>query len=43
MVLAIKEKFQEMNENVRLAEKKAYEDVAKSFKNLTQKITSLIK
>jgi len=39
----IKKKFAQMYDNIKLAEKKAFEDVLKNFKIVYQKITSLIK
>lgn len=43
LVGEIKRKFEEIAENVRVAEKKAYEEVVKNFKAVYGKITTLIK
>lgn len=43
LVLDIKRKFAAVYENVRLAEKKAFEDVVKNFKAVYQRITALIR
>ncbi len=43
VVSQIREKFSLLYENVKLAEKQAYEDVVKNFRNIYQKITALIK
>lgn len=39
----IKRKFEAITENVRMAEKKAYEEVVKNFKTVYGKISALIK
>lgn len=43
LVADIKKKFGQLHENLKLAEKKAYEDVAKKFKTVSQKISELVK
>ncbi len=43
LVSEIKKKFAQISENVRLAEKKAYEDVVKNFKIVYARISTLIK
>lgn len=43
LVGEIKRKFEEISENVRMAEKKAYEEVVKNYKLVYAKITALIK
>lgn len=43
VISEIKSKFSVLQDNVRLAEKQAYEDVAKSFKGIIQKIRTLLK
>ena len=39
----IKNKFVNLYENIRLAEKQAFEDVVKHFKTIYQKIVALVK
>jgi prephenate dehydrogenase len=41
LVAEIKQKFKELQENIKLAEKRAFDDVAKRFKVVAQKITLL--
>jgi hypothetical protein len=43
LVGEIKRRFEEITENVRMAEKKAYEEVVKNFKTVYAKITALMK
>lgn len=43
LISDIKKKFAQITENIKLAEKKAYEDVIKNFKTIYSKITTLIK
>lgn len=43
LISEIKKKFGQISENVRLAEKKAYEDVVKNFKIVYARISTLIK
>ena len=43
MITDIKNKFTQINDNIKLAEKKAYEDVIKNFKVIYSKITTLMK
>jgi predicted nuclease with TOPRIM domain len=43
LVTDIKKKFAHLYENIRMAEKKAFEDVVKNFKTVYLRITSLIK
>ena len=41
LIAEIKQKFKELQENIKLAEKRAFDDVAKKFKIVAQKITQL--
>lgn len=41
LVNEIKQKFKELQENIKLAEKRAFDDVAKRFKVVAQKIALL--
>jgi hypothetical protein len=43
LIYEIKKKFAQITENVKLAEKKAYEDVVKNFKTVYSKISTLLK
>jgi hypothetical protein len=43
LIFDIKKKFAQIHENVKLAEKKAYEDVIKNFKLVYSKISTLLK
>lgn len=43
LVSDIKKKFAKITENIKLAEKKAYEDVIKNFKTVYAKILSIMK
>ena len=43
LITDIKNKFTQINDNIKLAEKKAYEDVIKNFKIIYSKITTLMK
>lgn len=43
LIFDIKKKFAKITENIKLAEKKAYEDVIKNFKTVYSKILSIMK
>lgn len=43
LIFDIKKKFSKITENIKLAEKKAYEDVIKNFKTVYSKILSIMK
>ena len=43
MISEIKKKFTQIDDNIKLAEKRAYEDVIKNFKIIYSKITTLMK
>ena len=43
LITDIKNKFTQINDDIKLAEKKAYEDVIKNFKIIYSKITTLMK
>lgn len=43
LITDIKNKFTQINDNIKLAEKKAYEDVIKNFKIIYSRITTLMK
>lgn len=43
LIFDIKKKFAKITENIKMAEKKAYEDVIKNFKTVYSKILSIMK
>ena len=43
LIAQIKHKFKEMQSNIQLAEKRAFDEVAKSFKSITKQITAIDK
>jgi hypothetical protein len=43
LISEIKKKFTQIDDNIKLAEKRAYEDVIKNFKIIYSKITTLMK
>jgi len=43
LIFEIKGKFGALQDNIRLAEKQAYEDLSKNFKSIYKKISKLLK
>lgn len=43
LITDIRKKFSQLSENMKLAEKKVYEDLAKSFKTINGRVSELLK